>query len=103
MKMVSQQAQRLHQLALSNPLLKAPMAGLIGRILRWHLGSLCTAAQYPQNAIEHGPCLVPGAAAIILATRRAQDRLYHFPLFVCQFPTACHKSLSIQRMASPLS
>jgi len=82
MKMVSQQAQRFYQLALANPLLKTPVAGLIGRILRRHLGPLRAAAQYPKYTVQHRPRLVPRAAAIILTPGRTQNRLDQFPLFV---------------------
>jgi len=64
MKMVSQQAQRLNQLALTNPLLKTPVADLIRRILHRHLGPPRVAAQNPPNAVEHGPRSVPGAATV---------------------------------------
>ena len=90
MQMFGQQAQCFNELALANPLLKTPVAGLVRRILGRHLGPLRTAAENPEHAVQHRPCIVPGTATIVLTPRRTQDRLHHFPLFVCQFPTACH-------------
>ena len=90
MQLMGKQAQHFDQLAFANPLLEAAMTGLIGRILGGHLRPLCTAAKNPEHTMQHCPRVVPGAAAVILATRRAQQRLHQLPLFVCQFPTACH-------------
>ena len=93
MQMFGQQPQCLNQLALANPLLKAPVAGLVRRILRRHLGPLCAAAQNPEHAVQHRPRIVPWAATVVLTPRRAQQRFHQSPLFVCQFPTARHLSL----------
>ena len=90
MQMSGQQAQRLNQLAFANPLLKTPVTGLVRRILRWHLGPLRAAAQYPEHTVQHCPRIVPRTAAIILTPGWTQDRLHQLPLFVCQFPTTCH-------------
>ena len=93
MKMFGQQAQRLHDLAFANPLLKTPVAGLVGRILGRHLGPLRAAAENPKHAVEHRPRLMPRTTTIILAPLWAQDLFHQLPLFVCQFPTARHTSL----------
>lgn len=61
-------------------------------ILRWHLGPLRAAAENPQHAVQNRPRVVPRTTTIILTPCRAQDRFHQFPLFVCQFPTACHPS-----------
>src|SRR5208337_4855821 len=62
MQMFAQQAKRLNELALANPLLEPPVAGLIRRILRRHLGPLRTTAENTQHAVQNRPRVVPGTA-----------------------------------------
>jgi len=91
MQMPGQQAQHVNQLALADPLLKPAMARLVGRIFLRHLDPLRSAAKNPEHAVEHRTRVVPRTATVVLAPPWAQHRLHQLPLFLCQFPTACHR------------
>ena len=69
--MPRQQRQRLFQLASADPLLEAAMAGLVRRIFLRQFAPLRSRSQHPQHAVQHGTCVVPRTAAVILAPCRA--------------------------------
>jgi hypothetical protein len=50
--------------ALANPLLKTPMAGLVRRVARRHVGPRCPGAQDPEDAIEHIAGIAPRATPV---------------------------------------
>ena len=64
------------------------MSGKGGRF--WQVPPLRPGAQDPQHTMQHGACVVPRTTAPIGTAIWPQHRLYHFPLFVGQFPTATH-------------
>ena len=70
------------------------MAGLVRRVFRGQFGPLRHAAQYPQHSVQHSTGIVTRAAAIILTPRRTQNKLQQCPLFISQFPAACHRVLA---------
>jgi hypothetical protein len=51
----------------------------------------CSCAQDPLHTMQHGTCVVPRTTALIGMAHGPQHRLYRFPLFVGQFPTATHR------------
>jgi hypothetical protein len=63
--MSGEQAQHLNQLALSNPLLEAAMAGLVRRIFVGQFAPLCPSAQHPQDSVEHGSRVLPRTTATV--------------------------------------
>jgi hypothetical protein len=73
MQILGQQARRLYELALANPLLDSPVAGLRRRILRRRLGPLQTAAENPQHTIQSRPRVVLGRQR--LSARRAGRKI----------------------------
>jgi len=81
-QMLGQEAKHFDKPALTNPLLKAAMAGLVGRVLVRHFSPLGATAENPQHAVQHRPRVVPWTASVIRSSRRTQDRLNQFPLFV---------------------
>lgn len=90
--MFGQQTQNVNQLALANPRLKAPVAGLIGRVLGRHLGPLRAASANLVYTVQHCSHIVPGTATIVLTPRRTLGQLRDFQLFVRQIPTECHNN-----------
>jgi hypothetical protein len=81
-QMLSQEAKHFDKPALTNPLLKAAMASLVGRVLARHLSPLRATAENPQYAVQNGPRVMPWTASVIRSPHGAQDRLNQFPLFV---------------------
>jgi hypothetical protein len=69
----------------TNPLLKASVAGLKGRIPLRELGPWGTGSQYPQNTVQHGPAAFPRPSSTILSLFRLRDeRVENCPLGVGQ-------------------
>ena len=66
------------------PLLKAPMAGLIGRIASRQIVPRRAGAQHPEYAVEHGPRIRPRAPPSIGAAPRTERRFEHRPLRVSE-------------------
>jgi hypothetical protein len=81
-QMLSQEAEHFDKPALTNPLLKAAMASLVGRVLARHFSPLGATAENPEHAVQNGPRVMPGTAAVIRPSRGTQDRLNQCPLFV---------------------
>jgi hypothetical protein len=81
-QMLSQEAKHSDEPALANPLLKAAMASLVGRVLARHLCPLGATAENPQHTVQHRPRVVPWTASVIRSPHGTQDRLNQFPLFV---------------------
>jgi len=48
--------------------------------------------QNPQHTVQHRPRVVPRATAVVRPPRRAKNRFHQLPLFISQFPAACHSS-----------
>ncbi len=63
-------------LADSNPLLKAPVAGLVRRILVRQFRPVSSRAQHPEHTMQNGASIVPRTATVVPAPRRTQQRLH---------------------------
>ena len=81
-QMLSQDAKHFDKPALTNLLLKAATASLVGRVLARHLRPLGATAENPKHAVQNGPRVMPWTAAIIRSSRGTQDRLNQFPMFI---------------------
>ena len=66
MQMPRQHLQRLFQLSAADPLLESAVAGLVRRIFLRQFAPLRSGAQHPEHAVQHGPRIVPRAAAVVL-------------------------------------
>ena len=66
------------------PLLKAAVAGLIGRIAARQVVPRCAGPQHPEHAIQDGSRVRPGPPAPIGATPGTKRRFEHGPLRVSE-------------------
>jgi hypothetical protein len=82
MQMPGQHAQGAFQLAAAYPLLKTAMARLKRRVFSRQFAPLGAGTEYPKDAVEHGPGVVPWPAAMVISASRTKRRLDHPPLFV---------------------
>jgi hypothetical protein len=65
------------------PLLKAAMAGLVGRVAFGKILPGRSGAQYPEDAIQDVAWVPPGSASPVFPSRRIRDKgLQYFPLLV---------------------
>jgi len=69
-EVLSQSLQHATYDAGADPLLKAAMAGLVGRITLRQIGPRSTGAQNVQNSVKHFTPVFPGPATAILAAFR---------------------------------
>jgi hypothetical protein len=72
------------QTAFSDPLLEAPMAGLVRRIFAGQILPAGSGAQNPEHTVEHGAGLAPRPTPSIAASFFAEQRLDHFPLGIVE-------------------
>jgi hypothetical protein len=84
-QVLRQRVQDLREDAGTAPLLEAAMTGRRGGVAVRHILPRGTRAQHPQDAVEHGPIVAPGAAAPIGANLRLRNqRRENGPLFVLE-------------------
>jgi hypothetical protein len=81
------------QLAFPHPLLKAAVAGLVGRISLGQFAPLCSRTQDPQNSVEYGPRVAPRPTATVGTPLGSQNRFDELPLGITEFPSASHSLL----------
>ena len=67
MECLSEDLEHVLQDTAPNPLLKAPMAGLVRRIALGKVSARSPSAQDPEYSVEHCAVLPPGATATVLA------------------------------------
>ena len=83
--MRGQRQQELFHDARADPMLEAPMGGLVRAVSRGQVFPRGAGAQNPQNAVEHHAAIAPRAAPSVFPHRvRWQDGFDYFPLLVCQ-------------------
>src|SRR6185437_13335181 len=97
-----QTPQHFLQPALSNPLLEAPMAGLVRRIPLRHLAPARPAPQHPQHTVEYPARVLPRSPAAVLASLRLQDRPDQLPILVAYVPASAHTPFRSSRAFPPL-
>jgi hypothetical protein len=58
------------------------MAGLVRRVLLWHLTPLRPGTQHPEHTVQHRTGIVPRTATFVRTPRWTQHRFSHGPLFI---------------------
>jgi hypothetical protein len=101
MKFLRQHPQGFLQLSAAHPLLKTPMAGLIGRILRRQLPPLGPGAQNPQRPVQDCARILRRPSAPIAPPPKPQKRFQDRPLLIRHFSACSHPPLG--RLPVPLS
>ena len=81
-------AQDALQLARSDPVLEAAVAGLVRRIFLRQLAPPRSRAQHPQNSIEYSPHVLPRTIPIVGTSQGTQKRFDQPPLGIAKFPSA---------------
>jgi len=79
-----QGAQNPLQTAFSDPLVEAPMAGLVRWIFAGQVLPASSGAENPEHTVEHGAGIAPRPTPSIAASFFAQQRLDHFPLGIVE-------------------
>ena len=72
--------QQSGQGAVALPLLKAAMAGLIGRIAVGQIVPRSAGAQNPEDSVQHGSRIAPGPTATIGTSLGSEPGPDYFPL-----------------------
>jgi hypothetical protein len=75
--------QQASQRAIALPLLKAAMAGLVGRIAVRQIVPGSAGAQNPEDSIQHGARIAPGSPTLAMR-RHVENRLENRPLGVAE-------------------
>jgi hypothetical protein len=85
LEVFGQSFEHFAQNPLLDPLLKATVAGLVGRVAIWEVLPGSPGAQYPEDAVQDIAWVSPGPAPPIFSSRWLWDkRLQYFPLLVCE-------------------
>lgn len=72
--------QQPRQCAVALPLLKAAMAGLVGRVAVGQIVPRSAGAQNPEDAVQHGSRLAPGPTATIGTSLGSEQGPDYLPL-----------------------
>jgi hypothetical protein len=85
LKVFGQSFEHFAQNSFLDPLLKATVAGLVGRVAFGKVLPGRPGAQYPQDAVQDLAWVSPGPASSVFSSRWLWDkRLQYFPLLVCE-------------------